>query len=68
MNQPSSDFPLKVPCPKCNAAVGAKCSETKFSLGSSTRPVDWFHFSRIDRATLNGFNQATSIEWSKPNA
>ncbi len=51
-----SNFPLKVICPVCFAAVGAKCTEKAFSLGSSTRFVDWFHFERIDKAKFEPIN------------
>jgi len=50
-----SDFPKKVVCPDCRAAIGAKCTEPFFSIGSSTRFVDWFHFSRIEKATGEGY-------------
>jgi hypothetical protein len=58
-----SNYPLKVPCPDCNAAIGAKCTEAKFALGSTRTNVDWFHFSRIDRAILNGMNQFNRVEF-----
>ena len=56
-----SNFPLKVICPECRAAIGAKCTESKFSLGGTKTPVDWFHFARTDNATLNGLNQINSF-------
>lgn len=56
-----SNFPLKVICPECRVAIGARCTESKFSLGSAKQSVDWFHFARIDNATLNGLNQINSF-------
>lgn len=45
-----SNFPLKVACPACFAAIGAKCTEPHWSRGSSRRFVDWFHFERTGKA------------------
>jgi len=58
-----SDFPLKVVCPECNAAVTAKCHEfTKPLTPDGYRPfitgfrfVDWFHFARIEKAKEEGY-------------
>jgi hypothetical protein len=59
-----TNFPLKVVCPECRAAIYAKCQEKHFSLGGSTRNVDWFHFARIEKAKAEGFD-ITSTPFEK---
>ena len=56
----NTNFPLKVICPHCKAAIGAKCRIEKYSLGSTGEQVRWFHFARTDNAILNGFDQHVS--------
>jgi hypothetical protein len=49
--------PLKVICPKCSAAVSAKCTEKKLD-GSNW--VNYFHFERIEKAKAEGFDAEKS--------
>ena len=61
-----TNFPLKVVCPDCNAAITVRCKERiKPRNPDGTNPfapyerfVDWFHFSRIEKAKLLGFDDA----------
>jgi hypothetical protein len=53
----NTNFPLKVVCPKCRAAVSAKCTEKKLD-GSSW--VNYFHFERIEKAKAEGFDAEKS--------
>jgi hypothetical protein len=58
-----TNFPLKVVCPECCAAITAKCHvSTKprdphgyAPLVDDWRTVDWFHFARIEKAEEMGF-------------
>lgn len=44
--------PIDVVCPKCHAAIGAKCTEKKLD---GSKFVEYVHFARIDKAKeLNG--------------
>ena len=47
-----TDFPLKVVCPDCHAAITAKCTQRKLD---GFEFVNWFHFSRIQKARDLGF-------------
>lgn len=49
----NTNFPLQVVCPKCHAAVSAKCLEKKLD-GHSW--VSYFHFERIEKAKAEGFD------------
>lgn len=57
-----TNFPIKVVCPECQAAVSAKCTEMQKPLDpsgykaaySGERFVDWFHFARIEKANEEG--------------
>ena len=63
----NTNFPLLVVCPKCKAAVSAKCLEQKRD-GSSWVP--YFHFERIDLAKRKGFNAEAPEpffpQWQRP--
>jgi hypothetical protein len=60
----NTNFPLKVVCPKCQAAVSAKCTDRDqpldpqgfAALKGGHSWVDWFHFERIEKAKEAGFN------------
>jgi hypothetical protein len=60
----NTNFPLKVVCPTCRAAIGAKCLHSEVPLdpfgfsahNHNVRWVDWFHFERIEKAKAEGFN------------
>jgi hypothetical protein len=47
-----TDFPLMVICPDCCASVTAKCTQKKMD---GFEFVQWFHFSRIQKAREMGY-------------
>jgi len=60
----NTNFPMKVVCPKCHAAVSARCTQHDqpldpkgFTALKSTHSwIDWFHFERIEKAKSEGFD------------
>jgi hypothetical protein len=52
-----SNFPLKVVCPECCAAITAKCTHCPPHVVKwiGEKFVDWFHFARIEKAKEEGY-------------
>lgn len=54
--------PLKIKCPICNAAIGAKCMEPK---KDGAEFVNWFHIARVEGA-INPVPESTTESGAKP--